>query len=48
MNKSSHRSTSAKDERSKRASAFDIVKPEGWTPPDLKRVLQKAGVKVWK
>jgi predicted HAD superfamily Cof-like phosphohydrolase len=47
-NMEKERATSAKDERSKRASAFDIVKPVGWMPPDLKKVLQKAGIKTWK
>jgi len=47
-NMEKERATSAKDERSKRASAFDIVKPEGWQAPNIKGVLQKVGVKVWK
>jgi predicted HAD superfamily Cof-like phosphohydrolase len=47
-NMEKERATSAQDERSKRASAFDIVKPVGWAPPDLKKVLQKAGIKTWK
>jgi hypothetical protein len=25
---------------SKRGSAFDIVKPDGWTPPDLTDLLE--------
>lgn len=28
---------------SKRGSSFDVVKPEGWTAPDIKAVLNKHG-----
>lgn len=28
---------------STRKSGFDVVKPEGWTPPDIEGVLKKAG-----
>ena len=35
----------AGDARSKRGHAWDIVKPEGWRPPDVKGVLQRF---VWK
>jgi len=34
------RAVSAKDPRSKRGSAFDVVKPEGWKPPDIAGVLR--------
>jgi predicted HAD superfamily Cof-like phosphohydrolase len=29
------------DPRSKRAHRLDVVKPEGWRPPDLERVLRE-------
>lgn len=29
---------------SKRDSPLDVVKPEGWVPPDIKAVLRRAGV----
>lgn len=28
------------DPRSKRGTGFDVVKPEGWTPPNIERLLQ--------
>lgn len=28
---------------SKRGSSFDVVKPEGWTPPDIGRLLRRVG-----
>lgn len=31
---------------SKRLSAFDVVKPEGWTPPNLKGILKSFGFDV--
>ena len=32
-------------DQSKRGSTFDVVKPEGWTPPDIRGVLRRQG---WK
>jgi predicted HAD superfamily Cof-like phosphohydrolase len=34
------RATSADDPRSKRAHRFDVVKPEGWKPPDIEGILK--------
>ena len=34
------RANGADDPRSKRSHKFDVVKPEGWTPPDLDRILK--------
>lgn len=34
------RATGTDDPRSKRGSAWDIVKPEGWTPPDIPGVFR--------
>jgi predicted HAD superfamily Cof-like phosphohydrolase len=28
---------------SKRGSAFDVVKPPGWQPPNIKRILENYG-----
>ncbi len=36
-----------KEEDSKRGSTFDVIKPEGWTPPDIATVLAKAGRKEY-
>ena len=37
----------AKDgSNSKRGSGFDVVKPEGWTPPDIQGVLKAFGFDV--
>jgi len=33
------------EDQSKRGSTFDVVKPKGWTPPDIKGVLRRQG---WK
>lgn len=30
-------------EQSMRGSALDVIKPEGWTPPDIEAVLQRHG-----
>lgn len=35
------RATSA--EASKRGSSFDVIKPEGWTPPDIEAILHGHG-----
>lgn len=35
------RAASAEDARGKRGSALDVVKPEGWLPPDLEGVLNR-------
>ena len=39
------RANGADDERSKRKNSLDVVKPEGWKPPDIAGVLLKAGLK---
>lgn len=39
-NMSKERATSADDERSKRKSTLDIVKPDGWTTPDINSILE--------
>lgn len=31
---------------SKRGSSFDVVKPEGWTPPDTAAVLRRNGFEI--
>lgn len=33
---------------SKRGSAYDVVKPEGWQPPNLKLILQRHGARFKK
>lgn len=37
------RSTGNGDTRSTRKSVFDVVKPEGWTPPDIEGLLRSFG-----
>ncbi len=37
------RAAGADDPRSTRGSALDVVKPAGWTPPDVAGVLRRAG-----
>jgi predicted HAD superfamily Cof-like phosphohydrolase len=44
MNK--ERSRSNGDARSKRQSQWDVVKPEGWTPPDIQAILRQHGFNV--
>jgi dCMP deaminase len=39
------RANGAEDERSKRKHLLDVVKPEGWKPPDVAGVLLRAGLK---
>jgi predicted HAD superfamily Cof-like phosphohydrolase len=39
------RANGADDERSKRKHLLDVVKPEGWKPPDVAGVLLRAGLK---
>lgn len=45
-NMAKERATSAEDERSTRSSSFDVVKPEGWQPPDIAGVLRVYGFPV--
>ncbi len=42
-NMAKERATGADDNRSKRGSALDVVKPVGWTPPDVAGVLRRHG-----
>jgi predicted HAD superfamily Cof-like phosphohydrolase len=42
-NMTKERSTGSKDKRSKRGNSLDVVKPKGWTPPDIEGVLARAG-----
>ncbi len=42
-NMGKERASSSSDGRSKRGSALDVVKPEGWKPPDVAGVLRTAG-----
>lgn len=35
-----------KAEQSRRGSTFDVIKPEGWTPPDLEKILRDHGFEV--
>jgi predicted HAD superfamily Cof-like phosphohydrolase len=37
------RATGDDDPLSKRHTRFDVVKPEGWRPPDLRRILNEFG-----
>lgn len=39
-NMTKERASSADDERSKRKHTLDVVKPVGWTPPDIERALK--------
>lgn len=41
-NMEKERSNGDEDPRSKRGSGLDVVKPEGWRPPDVERILQEA------
>lgn len=41
-NMSKERAASSDDIRSIRRSSFDVVKPEGWKPPNLQNVLDRA------
>jgi predicted HAD superfamily Cof-like phosphohydrolase len=40
-NMKKERASSAYDERSKRGSSLDVVKPKGWTPPDIQAILDE-------
>lgn len=40
-NLSKERSLGTSDSRGKRSSALDVVKPEGWLPPDVRGVIQR-------
>lgn len=42
-NMAKERATSAADGRSRRGHELDVVKPAGWTPPDVAGVLRRAG-----
>lgn len=42
-NMAKERATGPRDPRSRRGSALDVVKPEGWRPPDVAGVLQRYG-----
>jgi predicted HAD superfamily Cof-like phosphohydrolase len=42
-NMAKERATGADDPRSKRAHVIDIVKPAGWTPPDIAMILVEHG-----
>lgn len=44
-NMSKERATGAGDPRTKRKSAFDVVKPAGWIPPDITGILNRAGLR---
>jgi hypothetical protein len=41
-NMAKERATSA--EQSTRLSAFDVIKPPGWTPPDIEGLIESYGV----
>lgn len=41
-NLAKERATSADDARSKRGHQLDVVKPEGWKPPDIEAVIRAA------
>lgn len=45
-NMSKVRAEHEEDERSKRKSSFDVVKPEDFTPPRIKEILEQFGVKL--
>jgi hypothetical protein len=45
-NLAKERATSAADERSTRGHSLDVVKPTGWTPPDIAGVLERFGFAV--
>lgn len=40
-NMAKERAVSADDSRSKRKNSLDVVKPAGWTPPDIQGVLDR-------
>lgn len=40
-NMAKERATSAEDDRSKRKHSLDVVKPAGWTPPDIEGALKE-------
>lgn len=40
-NMTKERATNSNDSRSKRASSLDVVKPEGWVPPNISRILRQ-------
>lgn len=42
-NMAKERASSAWDDRSKRGSEYDVVKPAGWTAPDIEAVLHRYG-----
>jgi len=42
-NLAKERAAGATDRRSKRGSGLDVVKPEGWRPPDVAGVLRRHG-----
>jgi predicted HAD superfamily Cof-like phosphohydrolase len=42
-NMAKERATDADDPRSVRKNALDVVKPEGWKPPDVEGVLRRWG-----
>lgn len=44
-NMQKERASGSGDARSKRGSALDVVKPAGWTPPNVRGVLEEFG---WK
>lgn len=40
-NMEKERSTGGGDGRSKRGSSLDVVKPEGWSPPDIRSIIEE-------
>lgn len=42
-NMAKERATGSDDKRSTRMHALDVVKPAGWTPPDLNKILIEHG-----
>ena len=42
-NMTKERALSSDDSRSKRGSSYDVVKPDGWQPPDIEGVLRRHG-----
>lgn len=44
-NMSKERADGVNDPRSKRGSAFDVVKPAGWRPPDIAGIIKRAGLR---
>lgn len=47
-NMKKRRATSVEESQAStgRGSAFDVVKPEGWTPPDLAKILRRYGFTI--